>query len=416
MTEPTNDESCRRAREDYEAFKARGIELNMVFGWPCPEQLENVAPMLSLPGGDDYRASGRDCRNYGGIQGLEEIREIFSPILGIPADQLVAGNNSSLALMHDVVVYATMKGVPGGEGPWVSDEKRRFLCLVPGYYCHFDITETYGFELTAVPLTGQGPDMDVVEEAVKDPAVKGIWCVPQFSNPSGETYSDETVARLAEMKTGAPSFRILWDDAYAVHNLTPELRRVANILDACVAAGHPDRPILFSSTSKITFAGAGVAFLGASPENVAWYLKHAYLRMIGPDKINQLRHVRFLKSAENVKAIMEQHRLCLAPKFEAVDEVFHRHLDDEPGVSWTEPKGGYFTLLTVKPGTARRTIELAREAGLRLSPAGTLHPDRIDPDDKLIRIAPTYPSLEDVKLAAVGIALCARLAARESAG
>jgi DNA-binding transcriptional MocR family regulator len=216
------------------------------------------------------------------------------------------------------------------------------------------------------------------------------------------------------MKTGAPDFRLFWDDAYALHHLTSTPRRVANILDASTEAGHPHRPFIFSSTSKITFAGGGVAFFAGSSENVRWYLEHAALRTIGPDKINQLRHVRFLKSEAETRRIMEQHRQRLVPKFEALDEVLHEHLDDESGVSWTRPEGGYFTLLTVRSGTARRAIELAREAGLRLSPAGSLHPHRVDPDDKLIRLAPTYPSVADIKAAAAGIAVCVRLAARES--
>lgn len=404
----------RRAREDYDAFRSRGLKHDMRKGWPSSEQLDLSSALLGLPGSDDYTTeSGYDARQYSGLQGLPELRAIFAPILGVPVEQLVAADNSSLALMHDALVYALLKGVPGGDGPWVREE-RRFLCPVPGYYWHFALASTFGFELIPVPLTGHGPDMDVVERLIEDPSVKGMWCVPQYSNPSGETYSDETVRRLARMRTGASDFRLFWDDAYPLHHLTSTPRRVANILAASTEAGHPRRPLIFTSTSKITFAGAGVGFFAGCPENVRWYLDHAGRRSIGPDKINQLRHVRLLKSEAETRRLMEQHRQRLLPKFEALDEVLHQHLDGETGVGWTRPEGGYFTLLTVVPGTAGRVVELAKEAGLLLSPAGSLHPHGVDPEDKLIRLAPSQPSVAEIKVIAAGIALCVRLALRES--
>jgi len=431
----------RRAREDYDAFRSRGLKYDMRKGWPSAEQLDLSSALLGLPGSHDYTTeSGHDARQYSGLQGLPELRAIFAPILGVPVEQLVAADNSSLALMHDALVYALLWGVPGGDGPWMREvreargmrevrevrearearevrevrEARRFLCPVPGYYWHFALAEACGFDLIPVPLTGQGPDMEVVERLALDPSVKGMWCVPQYANPSGETYSDETVRRLAGMRTGAADFRLFWDDAYPLHHLTSTPRRVANILVASTEAGHPRRPLLFTSTSKITFAGAGVGFFAGCPENVRWYLDHAGRRSIGPDKINQLRHVRFLKSEAETRRLMDQHRRCLSPKFEALDEVLHQHLHGEAGVGWTRPEGGYFTLLTVVPGTAGRVVELAKEAGLLLSPAGSLHPHGVDPEDKLIRLAPSQPSVAEIRAIAAGIALCVRLALRES--
>lgn len=383
-------------------------------GWPSAEQLDLCSALLALPGRDDYTtASGQDVRQYSGLQGLPELRAIFAPILGVPVEQLVAADNSSLALMHDALVYALLHGVPGGGGPWGRDA-RRFLCPVPGYYWHFALAAALGFELVPVPLTGDGPDMDVVERLVRDPSVKGMWCVPQYANPSGETYSDATVRRLAAMRTGAPDFRLFWDDAYPLHHLTPTPRRVANILAAATEAGHPGRPLMFTSTSKITFAGAGVGFFAGDPDNVRWYLAHAGRRSIGPDKVNQLRHVRLLQSEAETRRLMERHRLCLAPKFEALDRVLRQHLDGEPDVRWTRPEGGYFTLLTVRPGTAARVVELAKRAGLLLSPAGSLHPHGVDPEDRLIRLAPSQPSVAEIEVIAAGIAVCVRLALREA--
>ncbi|HEY0191540.1 MAG TPA: aminotransferase class I/II-fold pyridoxal phosphate-dependent enzyme [Kofleriaceae bacterium] len=404
----------RRAREAYDAFAARGLAHDMRKGWPSAAQLDLSSALLGLPGCDDYTtASGQDARQYSGLQGLPELRAIFAPILGVPVEQLVAADNSSLALMHDALVYALLNGVPGGDGPWVR-EPRRILCPVPGYYWHFALASSCGFELVPVPLTGEGPDLDAVERLVEDPSVKGMWCVPQYSNPSGETYSDETVRRLARMRTAAPDFRLFWDDAYPLHHLTSTPRRVANILEASIQAGHPRRPLIFTSTSKITFAGAGVGFFAGCPDNVRWYLDHAARRSIGPDKLNQLRHVRFLKSEADTRQLMEQHRRCLQLKFEALDEVLHQHLDGEPGVGWTRPEGGYFTLLTVSPGTAARVVELAKGAGLLLSPAGSLHPHGVDPADQLIRLAPSQPSVAEIREIAAGIALCVRLARREA--
>ena len=399
---------------EYEALKDRKLSLDMTRGKPAPEQLDLAEGMLALPGNrDHFSEAGEDTRNYGGLQGLAEVRSLFAPVLGAPAAQVIVGNNSSLALMHDVHVYALLRGVPGGAKPWSKEEEIAILCPVPGYDRHFALSESFGIRLIPVPLTGDGPDMDEVERLAADPKVKAIWCVPQYSNPSGETYSDAVVERLARMKTGAADFRILWDNAYALHHLGETRPHLANILAACAAAGNPDRPVVFASTSKVTIAGAGLAFIAASPANVRWYLDNASKRTIGPDKLNQLRHVRFLRDLDGIHAHMEKHRALIAPKFAAVEEAFERRLASHGFARWTKPAGGYFIILDVMEGTGSRVVALAKAAGLALTPAGSTHPYGKDPEDRTLRIAPTYPGLAEVKLAADAVALCTLLAACE---
>ena len=401
--------------QEYEALKAQGLKLDMTRGKPASAQLDLSAEMLALPGNRDTTAEdGTDARNYGNLQGLAETRALFSTLMGAPADQIVVANNSSLALMHDTIVYALLKGVPGGKGPWSKEEPITFLCPVPGYDRHFALCEGYGIRMIAIPMTGAGPDMDAVEKAVADPSVKGIWCVPKYANPSGETYSAETVRRLASMKTGAPDFRIFWDNAYAVHHLSAERPELANILDACAEAGNPNRAFIFASTSKVTLAGAGLALWASSPENVRWYLAQAGRRSIGPDKLNQLRHVRFLRDDAGIAAHMEKHRELIAPKFTAVEEAFAARLGGQSVAQWSAPKGGYFITLDVQDGTASRVVALAKEAGIALTPAGATHPYGKDPNDRTLRIAPTFPSLADVRKAAEAVALCTLLAAVEA--
>ncbi|GJE74383.1 aminotransferase class I/II-fold pyridoxal phosphate-dependent enzyme [Methylorubrum suomiense] len=402
-------------RDEYAALKARGLKLDMTRGKPASDQLDLAAEMLALPGNRDTTAEdGTDARNYGNLQGLPETRALFAPVLGAPPDQIVVANNSSLALMHDVLVYALLKGVPGGERPWSKQEPITILCPVPGYDRHFALCEGFGIRMIPVPMTGEGPDMAVVEEAVADPSVKGIWCVPQYSNPSGETYSDETVRRLAAMTTAAPDFRILWDNAYVVHHLADARPALLNILETCAGAGHADRPIVFASTSKVTLAGAGLALLAASPANVKWYLAQSGRRSIGPDKLNQLRHVRFLRDAAGIDAHMERHRALIAPKFAAVEEAFAARLDGWDVARWSRPLGGYFITLDVTDGTAAQVVRLAGEAGIALTPAGATHPYGQDPHDRTLRIAPTFPSLDAVRKAAEAVALCTLLAAAEA--
>ncbi len=415
MPMPDLSADLARTRADYEAFKARGLKLDMTRGKPSPEQLSLSDAML-LPQGnrDTTTAAGEDARNYGGdLRGLPEVRALFAEALGFPADAIVLGNNSSLALMHDCIVWALLKGVPGSERPWSRETAPAFICPVPGYDRHFGLAEEFGFRLLPVPLTGQGPDMDAVEALAADPAVKGMWCVPRYSNPTGETYSDETVRRLAAMNTGAPDFRLFWDDAYAVHHLTERRTPLASILDLCRAAGHPDRAFCFASTSKVTLAGAGVALFASSPANVAWYLARAGRRTIGSDKLNQLRHLRFLRDAEGLQAHMQRHRALIAPKFDAVLAALDRRLGGTDLARWSRPEGGYFISVDAVPGTAGRVVDLAKAAGLALTPAGATWPQGRDPDNANLRLAPTYPSLKDVEAAAEGIAICIALAGLE---
>jgi DNA-binding transcriptional MocR family regulator len=396
------------AQAHYDAFKQRGLKLDMSRGKPAPEQLDLSNALLdALPGFS--AADGTDCRNYGLGVGLPEARALFGTLLGVPAAQVIVDSSASLSLMHDVIVYALLNGVPGGQ-PWVG-QPVSFLCPVPGYDRHFSICEARGIKMINIALNDDGPDMDMVEQLVaQDASIKGMWCVPKYSNPSGAVYSDATVRRLAAMKAAAPDFRLMWDDAYRFHHLTPENVMIADIIDECAKAGNADRALVFASTSKVSWAGSGIAALASSPSNIAWWTKHAGIRSIGPDKINQLRHVHFLKDVATVDALMAAHRALLKPKFDAVLAQFEAHLGALPGVTWTTPKGGYFIDLVTPPGAARRTIALAKEAGITLTPAGAAYPYGIDPEDSHIRIAPSFPSLPEITQAAEGIALSLQLA------
>lgn len=402
-------------KRNYEELKAKGLKLDLTRGKPSPEQLDLSNRLLELPGPDDYRdADGTDVRNYGGLHGLPELRAIFGELLGIPVQNLIAGNNASLELMNDVIVFSMLHGGPDSPRPWSREPALKFLCPAPGYDRHFAITESLGIEMITVPMREDGPDVDLIEELVAaDPAIKGIWCVPVYSNPTGTTYSWEVVRRLVQMQTAATDFRIMWDNAYAVHTLTHEFVRNVDILGLAEAAGHPNRPLVFASTSKITFAGAGVSFLGASLGNIAWYLQHAGKKSIGPDKVNQLRHLRFFRDADGVRLHMQRHQQLLAPKFAAVQEILEDRLGDSKIASWTEPKGGYFVSLDVLPGTAKRTIALAKDAGIAVTEAGATFPYRKDPEDKNIRIAPSFPAEAELRAAIDGLATCALLSATE---
>lgn len=403
------------ARE-IEAFRARGLALDMTRGKPAPEQLDLAEAMLALPGNRDWRTeAGEDARNYGGLQGIAEARRLFAGMVGAPPEQVVVGENASLAMMHDCLVWALAKGVPGGARPWGQEPGGvAFLCPVPGYDRHFAITEGWGVRMIPVPLTGAGPDMAAVAEVAKDPAVKGMWCVPKYANPTGETYAPHVVEALAAMETGAPDFRLFWDNAYAIHDLVPEGDALANVLDACAAAGNPDRAFVFASTSKVTLAGAGLAFFGSSPANVRWYLANAGLRTIGPDKLNQLRHVRFFRDEAGLQAHMAAHRALLAPKFAAVEAALSARLAGTGAASWAKPKGGYFVSVDARPGTAKTVVALAKTLGVAMTPAGATWPGGVDPRDSTLRIAPSFPSLPDVTAAAEGIALAILAAAVEA--
>nr|WP_042191409.1 aminotransferase class I/II-fold pyridoxal phosphate-dependent enzyme [Kibdelosporangium sp. MJ126-NF4]CEL20065.1 Aspartate transaminase [Kibdelosporangium sp. MJ126-NF4]CTQ97289.1 Aspartate transaminase (EC 2.6.1.1) [Kibdelosporangium sp. MJ126-NF4] len=410
-TDLNNDVSAQleAAKKDYAALLDKNLKLDLTRGKPSAQQLDLSNDLLALPGDHGYRAAdGTDCRNYGGNQGLPELRQIFSDLLGVPVGQLLAQGNSSLELMHDSVVHSLLGVLPGAERRWADEERVAFLCPVPGYDRHFDLCQRFGIEMVPVPLTADGPDMAEVERLVgEDAGIKGIWCVPKYSNPDGTTYSDETVRRLAAMTTAAPDFRIFWDNAYAVHHLTDEEVQVADILGACAEAGNPDRVFVFGSTSKVTLAGSGVAFFGSSEANVKWLLGHSGKRSIGPDKINQLRHALFLRDADGVRAHMRKHREIIAPKFDAVQRVFGEQLAGL--ATWSQPKGGYFITLNVPEGCAKAVVAKAKEAGIALTPAGSTHPYKNDPTDSVIRIAPTFPGMDELEQAIDGVATCVRL-------
>jgi DNA-binding transcriptional MocR family regulator len=407
--------SLEQIQADYRALQESGLALDLTRGKPSPQQLDLSTELLSLPGVTDFVAEGgTDVRNYGGLQGLSEARRLFSSLLEAPPEQIVVANNASLALMHDIVAFMLLKGACDGAEPWSKQGDIAFLCPVPGYDRHFKICEDYGIRMIPIPLGEDGPNMDEVEERVAaDPSIKGMWCVPKYSNPTGTIYSDSVVERLACMKTAASDFRIFWDNAYAVHHLTEEQVSIANLLERSAAHGNANRPLVFASTSKITLAGAGLAAMAASLPNVKWLLARLTPRTIGPDKINQLRHVRFLNNKEGITTLMEKHRQLLSPKFEAVLEIFSAELSSLPDVSWTKPKGGYFISLEVPPGCAKRVVTLAKEAGVVLTPAGATHPYGKDPEDRTIRIAPSFPSLAEVQQAAKAVTLCVQLAASE---
>ncbi|KOX17733.1 aminotransferase class I/II-fold pyridoxal phosphate-dependent enzyme [Nocardiopsis sp. NRRL B-16309] len=419
MTTQLSDDSLPglldQARRDYKDLAGQGLKLDLTRGKPAPEQLDLSEELLGLPGGHTA-ADGTDVRNYGGLRGLPELRAIFADVLQVPADQLLAGGNSSLEMMHDCLVHALLSVMPGAESRWVDQERIVFLCPVPGYDRHFALCERFGIEMVAVPMDDSGPDMDVVERLVaEDAAVKGIWCVPKYSNPSGVSYGDETVARLARMETAAPDFRIFWDNAYAAHHLTDEPVEIADLLAACAKSGNPDRAFVFGSTSKVTFAGAGVGFFGSSAANVDWLTANNSKRSIGPDKVNQLRHLEFLRDADGVRAHMERQRALLAPKFAAVQRILSEELGGTGLATWTDPDGGYFVTLEVVEGCAGEVVRRAAEAGIKLTPAGATHPYGDDPRDATIRIAPSFPGLAELERAMYGLTVCVRLAGYEKA-
>ena len=399
--------------EAYHTLLAEGLKLDLTRGKPSPAQLDLSNELLTLPGEGHYMDStGTDCRNYGGTQGLPAIRTIFAPLLNVPVDQLVAGDNSSLSIMHDTLIYALLKGTVDSADPW-SKAPIKFICPVPGYDRHFALCEQYGIEMVPVPLSQAGPDLDQVRQLVADdPSIKGMWIVPVYSNPTGAIYTAEVTRALLEMPA-AGDFRIFWDNAYAVHHLTEVETPPLDVLTMAAEAGHPNRVFLFASTSKITFAGAGVSFFASSASNVDWYLKNLSKRSIGPDKVNHLRHALYLKGADGVTALMRRHREILAPKFEQVISILNKRLGDYQGTTWTDPDGGYFVSLDVADGTATRVVELAKGAGIAMTAAGAAFPYGQDPRDRNIRIAPSFPSPDEVAAAMEGLATCVLLAATE---
>jgi DNA-binding transcriptional MocR family regulator len=396
----------------YDALVARGLALDLTRGKPSSAQLDLSNHLLDLPNGT--QAGAVDTRNYGGLEGLAELRSMFAELLWVEPEQVVAGGNSSLVMMREVLVDLWLKGAVDGVRPWGAEDTVKFLCPVPGYDRHFTLLSWFGIEMIPVRMNEDGPDAEECARlAGADPAIKGMWIVPTYANPTGAVASLEVAERLASMETAAPDFKILWDNAYAFHHLTEAEAKSADILSLASAAGHPHRPIMFASTSKITYAGAGVAFLAGSTETVTWYTGHLGKGAIGPDKLNQLRHSQFFGSAQGVRDHMKRHREIIAPKFASVLSVLGEQLGGLGIAHWTEPTGGYFISLDVLDGTAARVIELAKGAGVALTQAGSSFPYSQDPNDRNIRLAPTFPQPPEVEQATRVVATCARLAAAE---
>lgn len=400
-------------QQAYADLQARGLNLDLTRGKPAPAQLDLSNDLLHLPTTVKDR-SGADVRNYGGLEGLAELRELFAELLWVEPEQVICQGNSSLTLMHQVLSTLLLFGGPGSQRPWRDEDVVKFVCPVPGYDRHFTMLADFGIEMLTVPMNDDGPDVAATAALVaNDPSVKGMWIVPTYANPTGAVVSHEVAAELMAMPAAAPDFRIFWDNAYAFHHLTEDEAKSADALSLASAAGHPDRPIMFASTSKITFAGAGVSVLAASTTNKDWFLRHLAFASIGPDKVNHLRHMEFFKDADGVRAHMRKHRDIIAPKFDAVDVALTNELAGLGIATWSKPTGGYFVNLDVVDGTASRVVQLAKEAGIALTPAGSAFPHGQDPDDRNIRLAPTFPSLEDVELAMAGVATCVALAAAE---
>ncbi len=413
MTKEELTNEFENVKSEYEDLRALHLSLDMSRGKPGFDNMDLSEEMFDLGGnGTGFKnIDGIDCRNYGGLDGLKELKILFGEILGLKPEQIIVGGNSSLNMMFDTLAQAMTHGL-GGE-PFMKQGKLKFLCPVPGYDRHFAIAEYFGFELIPVQMDENGPDMDKVEELIKDSSVKGIWCVPKYSNPEGITYSDEVVRRFAGLKPAAKDFHIFWDNAYAVHDLYEKGDNLLNIYDECVKAGNPDLPIIFASTSKITFPGAGVAVEAGSPNNVAMLKSRMKYQTIGPDKLNQLRHARMFKSADDVKAHMKKHAELIRPKFESVLTELENSVADTNIAHWTKPNGGYFISLYVLEGCAKRVEQLCANAGLILTPAGAAYPYGKDPKDSNIRIAPTYPSAEEIKTAASVLCVAVKYAALE---
>ncbi len=401
--------------EQYSEFKARNLKLDMSRGKPGAEQLDLSLPMLDAVSSSAVlkTENGTDVRNYGVLDGIEEAKVLFSDLIDVATDEIIIMGSSSLTIMFDTVSRAMSHGVLGSDRPWNKEEKVKFLCPVPGYDRHFTITEFFGIEMINIPMDENGPDMDMVEKLVSsDPAIKGIWCVPKYSNPSGGVYSEEVVKRFAALKPAAKDFRIFWDNAYCVHYVYKNVE-ITNILEECKKNGTEDMVFIFGSTSKLTFPGAGVGFFAASKNNINFVKKQISAQAIGWDKINMLRHVYFFKNKDGVLAHMENHAKLLRPRFDAVLNTFESELGGKGLGTWIKADGGYFITYVAPNGCAKRIVELCKEAGVVLTGAGATHPYGKDPDDSMIRIAPSFPSVEELQTAVSLFCICVKLAAVE---
>ena len=417
MTAEERKAEYAEVTREYEELKARGLNLNMARGKPGKAQLDLVSDIFSLmQKPEDYVSDGVDVRNYGELSGLPAAKRLFAEILGCRPEQVFVGGNASLQLMYDTISKAYTHGLLHSERPWCREPVVKFLCPAPGYDRHFKVTESFGFELVTIPMTDEGPDMDAVEKAIQDPAVKGMWNVPKYSNPDGIIYSAETIRRIASMKPAAPDFLLMWDNAYCIHELEGEFVPFPDILSLCRQAGNGDMVYEFASTSKVTFPGAGVAVMAASEANIAYFTKLIGIQTIGFDKINQLRHVRFLKDKAHTLELMKQHAAILAPKFHAVLDALDREIAPLEIAQYKRPVGGYFISLDAMPGTAKRVVQLCREAGVTLTGAGATFPYGVDPADSNIRIAPSLPPVEELQQAIAVLCNSLKLAALEKMG
>ncbi len=398
----------------YEKCKLEGLKLNMARGKPAKMQLDMVSELLNvLSSPEDCIDDGIDVRNYGELAGIPSARRYWAEILDCKPEQTFIGGSSSLNFMFDVISRAYTHGLLRSPRPWCKEECVKFLCPSPGYDRHFRVTEFFGAELICVPMTAEGPDMDLVEELVKDPQVKGIWCVPKYSNPDGIIYSDAVVKRFANLKPAAPDFAIMWDNAYCVHEFEGDYVPFPDIIRLCAEAGNPDMVYEFASTSKITFAGAGFSVMASSEDNIAYFTKLFSVQTISQDKVNQLRHVRYLKDKAHTIEVMKKHATLMAPKFNAVASALNEQIKPCGFAHWNQPKGGYFVSLYTMPGTAKRALELCKQAGVEMTPAGASYPYGKDPDDSNIRIAPSLPPVAELEKAMNVFCTCLKLAALE---
>ena len=401
-------------QQQYEELKAKGMKLNMARGKPGKAQLDLVSDMLRIIADpDDCISDGLDVRNYGELTGLPAAKRLFADILGCKPEECFIGGNASLQLMYDTVSKAFTHGLLHSEQPWSRLERVKWLCPAPGYDRHFKVTQSFGCEMITVPMTPTGPDMDLVEELIRDPEVKGMWCVPKYSNPDGIIYSDETVHRIAKLKPAAPDFLLMWDNAYCVHEFEGDFVPFEDILTLCREAGNPNMVFEYASTSKITFPGGGISVMASSVDNLKYMEKLETIQIISYDKVNQLRHVKYLRDKEHTLELMKKHADIVSPKFRCV----LRHLDEQIAplgiATWQRPKGGYFVSVNTEPGLAKRTLALCREAGVTMTGAGATFPYGIDPNDSNIRIAPTLPPVEELECAMEIFCVCLRMAALE---
>ena len=406
-----------KVSREYEDLKAKGLKLNMARGKPGKAQLDLVSDIFSLmQKPEDYVSDGIDVRNYGELSGLPAAKRLFAEILGCKPEQVFVGGNASLQLMYDTISKAYTHGLLHSERPWCKEPVVKFLCPAPGYDRHFKVTESFGFELITIPMTDEGPDMDAVEKAIQDPAVKGMWNVPKYSNPDGIIYSAETIRRIASMKPAAPDFLLMWDNAYCIHEFEGDYVEFPDILSECEKYGNADMVFEFASTSKVTLPGAGISCFACSEANMAYMEKLLTVQVISFDKVNQQRHVLYLKDKAHTLELMKKHAAIMGPKFRCVVDALDREIAPLEIASWRRPKGGYFVSLYAMPGTAKRTLALCKEAGVTMTGAGATYPYGKDPQDSNIRIAPSLPPVEELEQAIAVLCVCLKLAALEKLG